>query len=933
MRFSCIGALAHSVFEKTAAEVPSPPRSNYDDDILLNEFTCQVERLSSDDTVESVFKCSPLQTAMITQTIESKGIVYVHPHIARLTESTVVDRLKEAYRLVAMAKDILRTSFHPLPELEMDYYWVVAVHSDSPPSWQEISVPPGTNIAQAVMQLVRLDTQSAFSTPPIQPVIVSEGEESLLVIIMHHALYDGASLPFIFNDLASAYQVISLPMRPPFATAVRSLSQDQTEACQFWTSTFEGYEAKPLPSSSHQQLCSEMFYSEAKVELDMTEILERCKEMEVTVQSVTILAYAKVLATLTEKRDVAFGQALAGRSSLGLEAEHVVGPLFNTVAKRVTLDPKFISNRNKVQIIQKFTTEAQTHEHAPLHEVQKSLRCKGVLSAATLVDTLFVVQKSVRALQDDLMDSKIWMPYVTDDYIPKSEYRMTTEVEQTDKAITVRASCQGEFMAKRDLNRTLKDFSQAFCDIIQHPLRCVTIFPDELQSLPLSFGSSSDSAVSVISTPGPSHEPVIQDILSKVSKVSIEAIQPDTNIFSIGLDSLSAIRVASMCRAASFKAGVSDMLQGNTLRGICLRIHDMPQENTNRLERMWPQRRDISGHNLGGKSRESRHSSGMRGCVEAVILEDTALKPTSRPDFASFIEFTLRSLEDLDEATYWRSAIGHSVPTLIKPSDGVKVKYEMSQKNGRLFVGAWQAVKDFSHLDRVCRSSNVSFQSILILAVFRILARDTGLPSPTLGLYQTGRSAAFNNIDHMTGPCLNVTPLTIKNVFRKGEAKSLQVGEKARSIQATLAERVPYEQSSLRDILKSWREGTEYTSLHLFNVWLNLLWMQPISQAAETNPESNQLKGLLEHLPIGVPTDFIPSGPFYDKDSSGTSISKLDISYLPKENVYIDVAPDILTDTIGFGVRVQRRLMDKEEARNLVERIGKKITALVQGLE
>ncbi|KNB20801.1 hypothetical protein FOXG_22939 [Fusarium oxysporum f. sp. lycopersici 4287] len=109
----------------------------------------------------------------------------------------------------------------------------------------------------------------------------------------------------------------------------------------------------------------------------------------------------------------------------------------------------------------------------------------------------------------------------------------------------------------------------------------------------------------------------------------------------------------------------------------------------------------------------------------------------------------------------------------------------------------------------------------------------------------------------MTGPCLNVTPLTIKNVFPKGEAESLQVGEKARLIQATLAERVP----------------------------------------------------------------------------SGTSISKLDISYLPKENVYIDVAPDSLTDTIGFGVRVQGRLMDKEEARNLVERIGKEITALVQGLE
>ncbi|KAF5229394.1 hypothetical protein FANTH_14222, partial [Fusarium anthophilum] len=580
MRFPCIGALAHSVVEKAAAEVPSPPRSNCDDDVYLDGSVSQMERLSPSDTIDSVFKCSPLQTAMITQTIGSNGVVYVHPHIVRLAESTSVDQLKEAYRLTVMANDILRTSFHPVPE--MDFSWVGMVHSDVPATWQEITVPSGTDITQAVMPCVRLDTESAFSIPPIQPVIVNEDGGRLLVIIMHHALYDGVSLPFIFKDLAAAYQGASLPNRPLFADAVRSLSQDQTEACQFWTKTFEGYEATPLPLSPHHQPSSEMFYSETKIELDMMDIFETCKEMEVTLQSVAILAYAKVLAKMTGKRDVAFGQVLAGRSSLGLEAERVVGPLFNTVVKRVMLDPTFISNRNMVQRIQKFTIGAQSHEHAPLHEVQKSLRRKGVLSVATLVDTLFVFRKSEQTLQDDLTDSKIWMPYITDDYIPESEYRMNVEVEQTEKAITVRASCQGEVMAQGDLDQTLKDFSQAFCDIVEHPLRCVTIFPDELQTLPLSLGSSADNAVLVADTSAPSHEPVIRDILSQVSKVTMQAIQPDTSIFSIGLDSLSAIRIASLCRAVGLKAGVADVLQGGTLRGIGLRVQAMHQDNTNK---------------------------------------------------------------------------------------------------------------------------------------------------------------------------------------------------------------------------------------------------------------------------------------------------------------------------------------------------------------
>ncbi|KAM0421201.1 hypothetical protein ACHAPT_011093 [Fusarium lateritium] len=1066
MRFPCVGALAHSVVEKAAADVPSPSQSNCDHDAQLDEFARRVERLSPNDTIESIFKCSPLQTTMITQAIESNGVVYVHPHIVRLAESTSIDRLKEAYRLTIEANDILRTSFHPVPE--MGFSLIGVVHSDVPLAWQEITVPSGSDIAQVVMRYVQLGTESSFSTPPIQPVIVNEPEGRLLVIIMHHALYDGVSLPFIFDDLASAYQGVSLLDRPPFANTVRSLSQDQSESCQFWTKLFDGYQVTPLSRSPHHQPSSGMFYSDTDIELAMMDIYESCKEMEVTVQSVAILAYAKVLAKLTGRRDVAFGQVLAGRSSLGSEAERVVGPLFNTVAKRVTLKPKLISNRAMAQQIQTLTAQAQSHEHAPLHEVQKSLRQNGVLSAATLVDTLFVFQKNVQTSEDDLADNEIWTPYVTDDYIPESEYTLNLEVEQTDKAITVSASCKGEVLAQEDLNQALKDFSQAFCDIIEHPSRCVTMFPDELQSLPLGLGSPTESVVVAADATAPSHEPIVRDILSEVSKVPVETIQPDTSIFSIGLDSLSAIRVASMCRAAGLKAGVADVLQGNTLRGICRRVQAMPQEDPNKssliksyndirqdviaqlglkpnaidkilpclsgqmyhiaswlqtgralFEPAWPfscsERINVetmkdawfSLRQNNSVLRTCFHAISRSEAVQVVLNEcdgedgtfqvitstenlenlallqarEIALHPSSlktppvrlrllkgnnrdgiliimnhaiydawtmplfveeltgyyrreaprpRPDFASFLEFTLQSLKDLGEPTYWRSAVGNSVPTLIGSAHSGKGD-DMSQKNKQLFVGAWEAVKNLGHLDRACRASNVSLQTIVILAVSRVLAQLTGLPSPTLGLYQTGRSASFTGIDRLTGPCLNVTPFTVQDALPENESESFQVAEKARSIQAALAERVPYEQSSLRDILTRWSSTAE-TSSHLFNVWLNLLWMQSPSQPTTDAPESTHPKGLLTHLPIGVPTDFMPSEPFSDEGGSATSVSKLDISYLPQENIYIDIAPDIQTDTIGFGIRVQGGLMNEKEVHALVDRVGEEIEALVQRL-
>ncbi|KAF4331825.1 nonribosomal siderophore peptide synthase [Fusarium beomiforme] len=895
-----------------------------------------------------------------------------------------------------MANDILRTSFHSVPEV--GFPWIGAVHSNISATWQGVTVPSGSDITQAVMPCMRLDTESAFSSPPIRPLIVNEGEERLLVIIMHHALYDGVSLPFIFNDLASAYRGALLQGRPPFADAVGSLSQDQAEAVQFWTKTFK------------------MFYSQAKIDLAMIDISESCKKMEVTVQSVAILAYAKLLAKMTGKRDVAFGQVLAGRSSLGLKAERVVGPLFNTVPMR-----------------------AHGYEHAPLQEVQKFLRRNGMLSTETLVDTLFVLQKTVQTLQDNLTDSEIWTPYITDNYIPESEYRINFEVEQTDKAIIVRASCQGDVMAQGDLEQALKDFSQAFCDVVENPSRCVTIFPKGLQALPLSLGSSTASTVLTANMPAPSHEPLIQDILSQVSKVPVDTIQPDTSIFSIGLDSLSAIRVVSTCRTAGLKAAVADVIQGNTLRGISLRVQAMSQENTNKcsliqdyssikqdiianlglkpdtidkilpclrgqmyhiaswlqtgrrlFEPAWPfycsKRIDIekmkgawfslrqnnpilrtcfyamsplevvqvalSGCDRNDSTFQVIFSTETLEILAMTQAREAASKPSSlrtpparflllkagdrdgilivmnhaiydawtmplfidvltgyyrgvestpRPDFASFIGFTLQSLKELDEHSYWRSAIGHSSSTIVKSSRGDHFDDGITQDPKQLFVSVLETVKNFNHLDKVCRSSNVSLQSVIILAVSRILAQDTGLSSPTLGLYQTGRSASFRDIDRLTGPCLNVTPSPFK--------------------------------SSLRDILSRWREGVDNTSSHLFNVWLNLLWMQPRSQATGDEPATNRQMSLLEHLPIGVPADFMPSEPFSDQDKPATSVSKLDISYLPDENIYIDVAPDLRTDTIGFGVRVQGGVIDEEEARMLVERIGKEIAALVQGLE
>jgi amino acid adenylation domain-containing protein len=1063
MRFSCVGALALHVHQKASKSAVDSPEIVNADVQELKKHASQVPLLSSTDSVETTFKCTPLQSSMITQTLGSDGSVYIHPHVVKLSDHVNTDKLKTALSQIIAANSILRTSF--LHVLEPENSWVGAVHTDFPIHWHEITLPVDSDVSTEIMKVLQLNEESAFCVPPLRPVLIHQGNERIFAIIMHHALYDGVSLPFIFDDLILAYQGSSLPGRHQFADAAHRLLESQEDSCDFWVQKLVGYDVVELPPLQKAQFSETLFLSEFVLQLDTPTILEACKAMEVTVQTIALLAYAKVLAKLFGRNDVVFGHVLAGRSLSGVESEHIIGPLFNTVAQRVTLGPKLMSNRETLQYLQQSAADAQDHQHASLRTVQNSLRRIDGFGAASLFDTLFVFQKSAQASGVLLEEDKIWAPYVEEDSnASQVEHKLNIEIDHGDNAVVARASCKGQFLTHEILDSLLKGFNQAFCDIINHPTRCVLDTPEYFDRIPTLVVSSSSKERVRVDSEAPIHEPTVQRILSEIVGLPVETIQPDTSIFSIGLDSLSAIRIASQCREQGLTAGVADILQGNTLRGISLRIRINSQKYealqkplvnnysgveesvlvhlgimSDRVENIIPclsgqmyhlaswlqsgrtlfepawsyscsQRIDEDRMKDAWSELRQRHPI-LRTCYAAVSssealqivlktadrddetfkvvqhstnlveaaqtqAKEEALHPSSmatppvrlrllkandrdgvifiihhasydawsmpilvdelaakyqgkivesNPDFSSFVQFTVNSLKDVDDTDYWDSVVGSSTSTVIKPPSTPTT--DPDTENQQLFVGGWEKVRNLDHLERVCRSSGISLQSLVLLAVSRVLGRLTQTPSPTFGLYQTGRSAAFAGIERLTGPCLNVTPFTARDIL--GDDNLASTLEKARSIQADLAHRVSYEQSSLREILNLWssRNGTGSS---LFNVWVNLLWTQQHS-SSETGSNGDN-KNLFEPLAIGVPTDFMPQSRFARPDASETSVAGLDTSYLPKENIFIDIGPDARTNTIGFGVRVDGGLMEETEVKRLITDVGEEIEKLVTAL-
>ncbi|KAL4925076.1 nonribosomal siderophore peptide synthase SidC [Aspergillus undulatus] len=1067
MRFSCVGALAMQINDASSELQVNGMKRGEKGKIPVESYAKHIPLLGEQDSIISFFECTPLQSGMITQTISSGGKVYVNPHPIRLNASVDINKLKSALHQVIEMNEILRSSFHLIPDLGET--WVGAVHDDPPFEWMEMTLPSraNLNVLNEAMNLFAFKEESSFHAPPMRSVLVHQPDCKILVIILHHSLYDGASLPFVFEDLATVYAGQTPASRPQFSEVVPDVLNDQAKACEFWTTKLQGYQPTVIPPLSVPSATNRMLATEHTIPLDIGTITAACKEMEVTIHSVSLLAYAKVYAQLLGTRDVVFGQVLAGRTLPHPDADRTLGPLFNTVAQRVTFDRKFLSNKALAQRLQQQTTDAQRYQHAPLRTIQNTLRQNGQLGSAQLFDALFVFQKSAALSGGALDDQNIWTPYEADDYVVDAEYRLNLEVDHRHDGVVVSATCNGQYIDQAMLDLLIADFDAVFCDIISHPTRCATTVPQGLGELPLQRSPSKPQTSVVEDSEATTHEGLLRSVLADVSGIPVDEIKPSTSIFKLGLDSLSAIRIASTCRAKGLKISVGDILQGNTLRGISGRlkpaqsahvasqeplIRDYPRVEQEVFEKLklekgaveailpclpgqthhlaswlksgrklfepaWafstPERIDGAKLHDAWLNLRNRHPvlrtvfaanstsevvqvvlkharddvetfrviesseiisdlAKAQACEEALrpssllsppvrlrllkaadkdgilVIIHHALydawtmpmlvselgqlcrgqQPTTNTDFPAFVDVSLRSLGSMGEKSYWTSALKSPAPTILKGTGA-------HTNPDQIFVSAWGKVNNLSGMETICRNAGLSLQTIVLLAVARTLARETGVANPVMGLYQTGRSASFEGIEKLSGPCLNVNPFVVQNPLQtQRHEEGTTVLEQARSIQVALAERVSFEQSSLRDIL-SWVYPTcEYPS-PLFNTWVNLLWMQnSISSLAEqgrtptTNGDGDS--NLFTPLPIGVPTDFIPSDTLPPQQSP---VDTLDTSYLPDQNIFLDIGPDAKTDTIGFGVRVEGGFLSEEEIKDIVDGVAGEIEEVVGALQ
>lgn len=297
--------------------------------------------------------------------------------------------------------DTLRTCFCSTPD---GYAQIVLKRTFL--NWEESTVADDTEVIASMKACYEnwLETSRQLTRPPIKILIVRSPSRTVMCISIFHALYDGASLPLLLNDVQRSYHMVDLlEDRPQFPEVLPYGPICPSEAAEeFWKDHLANIEPRSFPKiitdSADQDVVAEVLLTDVNSCFNATQ-----RRLNVTHQAILQACWASTLRRYLGESPI-FGVIISGRSIPFPGAERTIGPLFNTIP----FCARFRSLRTIADVIQQahtYNLKALPLQHTPLRDIMKWCKRSPELP---LFETLFVFQKDFES--DISLDKQLWNP-------------------------------------------------------------------------------------------------------------------------------------------------------------------------------------------------------------------------------------------------------------------------------------------------------------------------------------------------------------------------------------------------------------------------------------------------------------------------------------------------------------------------------------------
>ncbi|TGZ80006.1 putative nonribosomal peptide synthase SidD [Ascodesmis nigricans] len=305
--------------------------------------------------VEDVYKCTPLQEGLMALSAKVSE-AYIASRVVELKDLETAKKLQVAFEAAHVDCPILRTRI-----VQVVGRGLVQVVVNEKITWHTSNcVEEYVTKAQA--------TPMELGEPLARFGLVEDEKTSKvhLVLTIHHALYDGWSMPLVVDRVNNAYRGLPTDLRAPFKAFIRYLDgMNRTDAENYWRSQLDGasgLQFPVLPKTGYQQQADSL--------LEEYITLPQSAKSSTTLATAIRGAWAVVAAQYIGSNDVVFGETLTGRNAPVPGVELIEGPMITTVPMRVRLDPETRIS-DFLQSIHEQTVDRIPHEHMGLQHIRR----------------------------------------------------------------------------------------------------------------------------------------------------------------------------------------------------------------------------------------------------------------------------------------------------------------------------------------------------------------------------------------------------------------------------------------------------------------------------------------------------------------------------------------------------------------------------------
>ncbi|PNS17152.1 Nonribosomal peptide synthetase 2 [Sphaceloma murrayae] len=515
--------------------------------------------------VEEILAATPMQEALISEMLRSGHTAYFNHDVLQLEPDVDISKLERAWEQVIEANPILRTAFVPIEDPNIASTFAQVVLKLRSVMLDRVTIAEKDDIDKLLQRVTADVKRDGTLTVPLRLTLATQSRKQYLILSIAHALYDGYSLGLLHSDVAMAYHS-EAPKRPSYIPAVeKALLSIGSSAISFWESLLVGVTPSQIATSGPTTPTTHR--AEIASSLTASTIKAFCRANDITPQALCQTAWALHLAFLTHSLDVTYGLVLAGRD--GPEAEEVMFPTMNTVVSRNVVHG---TGRDMIKEMQEQLLSVRDFQGTPLRQILQIIKRVGrVNEGPGVIDALFTFQKnSERQSGGKLYESVSGASEV--------EHAVAVEAEICGEDLVWRNAVRSSVGEEKEIQDMLhqidgllsKLVNQAGDEILTFEAGKVSVLGQQPFELVKSTGETKGTET-VISTKNEKFTEVetkIRDVVAHLAKVPAEEIAKTTRLDNLGIDSISAIKLASLLKKQGITLAVSKIIRAGTIESM-----------------------------------------------------------------------------------------------------------------------------------------------------------------------------------------------------------------------------------------------------------------------------------------------------------------------------------------------------------------------------